>query len=73
MRSPDGSVGFLFGRRIVEGATQTDRSLGAKASTGLTTVAFQSGLPSGFDPSIWGSDPGINDGFPYLKALLAVY
>jgi hypothetical protein len=36
--------------------------------TGLTTVQFQSGLPAGFDPSIWGENAGINGGLPYLLA-----
>jgi hypothetical protein len=36
--------------------------------TGLTTAQFQSGLPSGFDPSIWAEDSSINNGFPYLIA-----
>jgi len=36
--------------------------------TGLTTAQFQSGLPTGFDPSIWGEDPSINGGLPYLLA-----
>jgi hypothetical protein len=35
---------------------------------GLTTAQFQSGLPAGFDPSIWAQDPGINGGLPYLIA-----
>ena len=37
--------------------------------TGLTTAQFQSGLPTGFDPSIWGEDSSINGGLPYLLAL----
>jgi len=36
--------------------------------TGLTTTQLQSGLPAGFDPTIWAQNPGINDGFPYLIA-----
>jgi hypothetical protein len=36
--------------------------------TGLTTAQFQSGLPAGFDPSIWAEDASINNGFPYLIA-----
>ncbi|HEX4294888.1 MAG TPA: GLUG motif-containing protein [Rhizomicrobium sp.] len=36
---------------------------------GLTTAQFQSGLPDGFDPTIWGQSAGINDGYPYLLAL----
>ena len=34
--------------------------------SGLSTAELQSGLPAGFDPSIWGEAPGINSGFPYL-------
>jgi hypothetical protein len=36
--------------------------------TGLTTEQFQSGLPAGFDPSIWREKSKINGGFPYLIA-----
>jgi hypothetical protein len=36
--------------------------------TGLTTEQLQSGLPQGFDPKIWGQNPNINYGFPYLLA-----
>jgi len=34
--------------------------------TGLTTAQFQSGLPAGFDPTIWAENLSINNGFPYL-------
>ena len=37
--------------------------------TGLSDAALKSGLPAGFDPGIWGSNPGINGGLPYLLAL----
>jgi hypothetical protein len=36
--------------------------------TGLTSAQLQSGLPQGFDPKIWGQDPKINNGLPYLLA-----
>ncbi len=36
--------------------------------TGLTDQQLKSGLPAGFDPKIWGSDPNINNGYPYLLA-----
>jgi hypothetical protein len=36
--------------------------------TGLTTAQFQSSLPAGFDSTIWGEDPSINGGLPYLLA-----
>jgi hypothetical protein len=38
--------------------------------TGLTTSQLQAGLPTGFDPSIWAEDSGINNGLPYLIANL---
>jgi hypothetical protein len=34
--------------------------------TGLTTEEFQSGLPTGFTPTLWAEDPSINGGLPYL-------
>ena len=36
--------------------------------TGLTTAQFQSGLPAGFDPTVWAENANIDDGFPYLLA-----
>ena len=38
--------------------------------SGLTTAQLQSGLPTGFDPAIWGLDPKINGGLPYLLAAM---
>ena len=35
---------------------------------GLKTQQLQSGLPSGFDPAIWGENKKINAGLPYLLA-----
>jgi hypothetical protein len=40
----------------------------APGLTGLTTAQFQSGLPAGFDPSVWAQNPSINNGYPYLIA-----
>ncbi|MGH6878059.1 MAG: GLUG motif-containing protein, partial [Rhizomicrobium sp.] len=34
--------------------------------TGLTTQQLQSGLPEGFDPTMWAENPKINNGLPYL-------
>lgn len=34
--------------------------------SGLTTQQLQSGLPAGFDSSIWAENPKINGGLPYL-------
>src|ERR1043166_1495443 len=35
---------------------------------GLTDVQLKSTLPAGFDPAIWGQNPNINSGYPYLLA-----
>jgi hypothetical protein len=35
---------------------------------GLTDTQLKSALPGGFDPGIWGQDPSINNGYPYLLA-----
>jgi hypothetical protein len=40
----------------------------APGLTGLTTAQFQSGLPTGFDPAVWGQTPSVNNGYPYLLA-----
>jgi len=34
--------------------------------TGLTSKQFRTGLPSGFDPTIWAESPDVNKGLPYL-------
>jgi hypothetical protein len=34
--------------------------------TGLTTQQLKSGLPAGFDPTIWAESKKINNGLPYL-------
>jgi hypothetical protein len=36
---------------------------------GLSTTQMQSGLPTGFDPAVWGENPSINGGLPYLLEL----
>lgn len=35
---------------------------------GLTDAQLKSGLPAGFDPSLWGSKRSVNGGYPYLLA-----
>jgi hypothetical protein len=35
---------------------------------GLSDAQLKSGLPAGFDPTVWGQSPGINNGYPYLIA-----
>jgi len=36
--------------------------------TGLTDAQLKSGLPAGFDLTIWAQSPDINNGYPYLLA-----
>jgi hypothetical protein len=36
--------------------------------TGLTDDQLNSGLPTGFDPNVWGQSPNMNNGYPYLLA-----
>jgi hypothetical protein len=36
--------------------------------TGLSTKQFRSGLPAGFDSTVWAEDRKINNGLPYLIA-----
>ncbi|HEY1614825.1 MAG TPA: GLUG motif-containing protein [Rhizomicrobium sp.] len=49
------------------GTDQGTGDLGNGAGiTGLTSRKLKSGLPSGFDSSIWAEDKKINNGFPYL-------
>ncbi len=36
--------------------------------TGITSAKLQSGVPFGFSKRHWGSDPNINNGYPYLLA-----
>ena len=40
----------------------------APGITGLSTSQLQSGLPSGFDPTVWAENASINNGLPYLIA-----
>ena len=35
---------------------------------GRTDLQLKDHLPKGFDPSVWGQDPNINNGWPYLLA-----
>jgi hypothetical protein len=36
--------------------------------TGLSDAQLKSGLPTGFDPAVWGQNASINNGYPYLLA-----
>ncbi|HEX3664829.1 MAG TPA: GLUG motif-containing protein [Rhizomicrobium sp.] len=77
-----GLVGIDYGRRDISrtywdmdtsGISDPAEGAGSPANdhgiAGLTTTEFQSDLPKGFVKSIWGQDPQVNNGFPYLRAL----
>ena len=64
----EGTVSTSYWDTDTSGTEQGSGDGNETGLTGLTTAQFQSGLPSGFDPSIWAEDPGINNGFPYLIA-----
>ena len=38
--------------------------------SGLSDAQLKSGLPANFDPAVWGQNPAINGGYPYLLANL---
>ena len=49
--------------------TQTSGQSTSAGGNGNTTAQLQSGLPTGFDPAIWGQSASINGGLPYLLGL----
>lgn len=71
-----GLIGYNVSHEVAHCYWDTDTSganNGAGAGdlsgmTGLTTQQFQSSLPAALNPSIWGEDPNINGGYPYLIA-----
>jgi hypothetical protein len=48
---------------------QTSGQSTSAGGVGLTTAERKSGLPSGFDPTIWASNSGVNNGYPYLRSV----
>jgi hypothetical protein len=55
------STSKIKGRHHGAGSPRNDPGI-----KGLTTQQLQSGLPNGFDPTVWAEDPNINNGLPYL-------
>lgn len=55
---------------VTSGITDPSQGAGNVANdpgiTGLSDAQLKSGLPSGFNPAIWGQDPEINAGYPFL-------
>ncbi len=60
----DGGNSFL-GNGYWDTQTSGLSVVGPATGTGLTTAQLQGTLPSGFDPSVWGTGPGL---YPYLKS-----
>ncbi|HEY1613211.1 MAG TPA: GLUG motif-containing protein [Rhizomicrobium sp.] len=70
--SQSGSVTNSYWDTDSSGITNLGQGAGTPANdpgiTGLSTAQLQTGLPAGFDPSIWAETPAINNGLPYLIA-----
>jgi len=70
--SPPGSLTDTYWDTDTSGITNLSQGAGNIANdpgiAGLTTAQFQSGLPAGFDPTVWAEKSRIDDGFPYLLA-----
>lgn len=68
--SNSGAVSNSYWDTTTSGVTNPSQGAGYPANdpgiTGLTTQQFQSGLPAGFDPTIWAEDPKVNNGFPFV-------
>jgi len=54
------------------GISDPTQGVGSKANypgvTGLSDAQMKAALPAGFSPSVWGLNPSINNGYPYLLA-----
>ncbi len=59
----DMTTSHIKGRSDGAGTPRNDPGI-----QGRSTEQLQSGLPKGFDPTVWAEDPKINNGFPYLIA-----
>jgi hypothetical protein len=49
--------------------TLTGVGNGVNSTAPLTTAQLTSGLPAGFSTTVWGNNPAINGGLPYLLSL----
>jgi filamentous hemagglutinin family protein len=52
--------------------TQSSTQSVSGGGVGLTTSQLQSGLPAGFETTVWNSNSAYNSGFPYLNLASAV-
>ncbi len=66
--SNGGTVTTSYWDTITTGQAEgAGTNTGTFSATGLTTAQLKAGLPSGFDPAIWGIVPGVT--YPYLKGV----
>jgi hypothetical protein len=69
-QSPLGNLSNTYWDMNTSGVTNPDQGAGSPLNdpgiTGLTTKQLKSGLPTGFDPFVWGENAKINNGLPYL-------
>jgi len=67
-----GSITDAYWDLDTSGISDPAQGAGNKANdpgiTGLTDAQLKSALPTGFDPQVWGQNPNINNGYPYLLA-----
>jgi len=66
----NGTLTFDYWDTTTSGVTNLSQGAGNppndKGITGLSDAALKSGLPSGFDKTVWAEDSKINGGLPYL-------
>jgi hypothetical protein len=67
-RGSDSTISDAYWDKSTSGTSSGVGSGSSGGITGLTTAQLQSGLPAGFDPTIWAENSSINGGFPYLLA-----
>jgi hypothetical protein len=68
----DGSFSDTYWDTDTTGVTDPSKGVGnipnEPGVTGLSDAQLTSGLPAGFDPTVWAENPSINGGRPYLIA-----
>jgi hypothetical protein len=71
-QSQSGSLNDNYWDTDTSGITNLSQGAGFPPNdpgiTGLSTEQLQSGVPPGFDPTVWGENANINNGLPYLLA-----
>jgi hypothetical protein len=66
----NGTLTFDYWDLTTSGITDPSQDAGSPKNdpgiTGLTGAKYKSGLPAGFDKSVWAQNAKINNGYPYL-------